>query len=64
MNSFICSIGEAGHGNYAASKSGMYIGHTKISFLAIDVPIQIVILSSNKVSGHVTGQVLMVEGGT
>jgi len=28
-----------------------------------DIATQIVILSSNKVSGHVTGQVLMVEGG-
>jgi len=28
-----------------------------------DIATQIVILSSNKLSGHVTGQVLMVEGG-
>ena len=28
-----------------------------------DVASQVVILSSGKVSGHVTGQVLMIEGG-
>lgn len=31
--------------------------------LPIDVATQIVILSSTVVSGHVTGQILMVEGG-
>jgi len=28
-----------------------------------DIANQIVMLSSNRVSGHVTGQVLMIEGG-
>lgn len=30
---------------------------------ARDVANQIVVLASNEISGHVTGQVLMVEGG-
>jgi hypothetical protein len=30
---------------------------------AVDIANQIVLLSSAKVSGHITGQVLMIEGG-
>ncbi|KAF8153931.1 NAD dependent epimerase/dehydratase [Crassisporium funariophilum] len=103
--------GEAGHADYAASKSAMMYGltmslkneivkiapkgrvncigpgwvetpmateslknpDTLYSALATtplkkiaqpyDIATQIVILSSNKVSGHVSGQVLMIEGG-
>ncbi|KAF4611784.1 hypothetical protein D9613_004000 [Agrocybe pediades] len=103
--------GEAGHADYAASKSAMMYGLTmslkneivklapkgrvncigpgwvrtamatdslknprvKYSALATtplkkiaepsDIANQIVLLSSNKISGHVTGQVLMIEGG-
>jgi len=103
--------GEAGHADYAASKSAMMYGltmtlkneivklapkgrvncigpgwvrtamatdslknpHVAYSALATtplkkiaepnDIANQIVLLSSNKVSGHVTGQVLMIEGG-
>ncbi|KAG2005757.1 hypothetical protein CC2G_002137 [Coprinopsis cinerea AmutBmut pab1-1] len=103
--------GEAGHGDYAASKSAMMYGltmtlkneivkiapqgrvncvgpgwvktpmaakaledpdvvyralaSTPLKKVAVpeDVASQVVILSSRKVSGHVTGQVVMVEGG-
>ncbi|KIM41997.1 hypothetical protein M413DRAFT_142708 [Hebeloma cylindrosporum] len=103
--------GEAGHADYAASKSAMMYGLTmslkneivklaprgrvncigpgwvrtpmateslknpNVAYAALattplkkiaeprDIATQIVLLSSNKVSGHVTGQVLMVEGG-
>jgi len=103
--------GEAGHADYAASKSAMMYGltlslkneivkiapkgrvnsigpgwvrtpmateslnnpdvvysalaTTPLKKIAVphDIATQIVILSSNKVSGHVTGQVVMVEGG-
>jgi len=103
--------GEAGHADYAASKSAMMYGltmslkneivkiapkgrvncigpgwvrtpmateslnnpdvvysalaTTPLKKIAVpyDIATQIVILSSNKLSGHVTGQVLMVEGG-
>jgi len=103
--------GEAGHADFAASKSAMMYGLTmslkneivkiapkgrvncigpgwvrtpmameslsdpNVAYSALattplkkiavpyDIATQIVILSSNKLSGHVTGQVLMVEGG-
>ncbi|PPR00771.1 hypothetical protein CVT26_012395 [Gymnopilus dilepis] len=103
--------GEAGHADYAASKSAMMYGLTmslkneivkiasrgrvnciapgwvktpmatdslknpRVAYAALattplkkiaepsDIANQIVLLSSNKISGHVTGQVLMVEGG-
>ncbi|KAF8958584.1 NAD(P)-binding protein [Flammula alnicola] len=103
--------GEAGHADYAASKSAMMYGLTmslkneivklapmgrvncigpgwvqtpmateslknpNVAYAALattplkkiakpsDIATQIVMLSSNTVSGHVTGQVLMVEGG-
>ncbi|KAJ3513384.1 hypothetical protein NLJ89_g2981 [Agrocybe chaxingu] len=103
--------GEAGHADYAASKSAMMYGLTmtlkneivkiapkarvncigpgwvktpmvaellkdpNVTYAALattplkkvampgDIANQIVVLSSNKISGHVTGQVLMVEGG-
>ncbi|KAF8900501.1 NAD dependent epimerase/dehydratase [Gymnopilus junonius] len=103
--------GEAGHADYAASKSAMMYGLTmslkneivklapkgrvnclgpgwvktpmatdslknpRVAYAALattplkkiaepnDIANQILVLSSNKISGHVTGQVLMIEGG-
>ncbi|KAG6828185.1 hypothetical protein H0H92_008844 [Tricholoma furcatifolium] len=60
-------FGEAGHADYSASKSVVYraTATTPLKKVAStsDIANQVVILSSPRISGHVSGEVIVVAGG-